>query len=198
MGNIENVTRKDKPSVKLLLYIVCAVMIASYLIILFLSIKPKVPLEYKMYYITHELKSWPGYGGLLYKAGTKEYCTEKKDDKNHLFEHVVCARYGDGWKLEKRNINGVHMKNDSALLYYVSDGMDSKVCVKAEIRDYTGEGDVNVYINDVCVGSFNSSGEYTFSEKEISIQDGEQFTVRLEKSRSDIDFGLWSIIVSKC
>ncbi|MGN0318091.1 MAG: hypothetical protein ACI4E1_09200 [Lachnospira sp.] len=196
MGDKENVNKKDRLYLKLLIYMVCAVMIVAYLMILYLSIKPKVPVEYRMYYITHELKSWPGYGKLSYRSGTTEYCTENKDDNNQLFEHNVCRRYGDGWKLYGRNKNGVHMEKDTAKLYYLSDGIDGNVCVKFQINDYTGNDEVYVYINDVCIGSFNKSGLYTFSGKEVSIKDGELFSVGFEKNNSGVDFGLWSISVN--
>ena len=55
-----------------LLYIVCAVLVVFYLIVLWLGFNPDVCLEYKMYYLTNELSDWPGYGKLPYELGTVE------------------------------------------------------------------------------------------------------------------------------
>lgn len=67
---------------RVLLYTACAVLVVFYILVLWWGKNPKVGTEYRMYYLTHELTDWPGYGNLKYTFGTKEICTEHKDLKN--------------------------------------------------------------------------------------------------------------------
>ena len=64
---------------RVLLYTACAVLVVFYILVLWWGKNPKVGTEYRMYYLTHELTDWPGYGNLKYTFGTKEICTEHKD-----------------------------------------------------------------------------------------------------------------------
>ena len=61
---------------RILLYIICAVLVVFYIMVLWWGKNPKVGIEYRMYYLTHELTDWPGYGNLKYKYETKEIITE--------------------------------------------------------------------------------------------------------------------------
>ena len=64
---------------RVLLYAACGVLVVFYILVLWWGKNPKVGTEYRMYYLTHELTDWPGYGNLKYTFGTKEICTEHKD-----------------------------------------------------------------------------------------------------------------------
>ena len=45
----------------IIIYIVCGALVAFFGIVFLLAKNPKVSDEYRMYYITHELKTWPFY-----------------------------------------------------------------------------------------------------------------------------------------
>ena len=55
---------------RIVLYSASIILVLFYIIVMWWGIIPKVGIEYKMYYITHELSDWPGYGRLSYKLGT--------------------------------------------------------------------------------------------------------------------------------
>ena len=86
---------------RVLLYAACAVLVVFYILVLWWGKNPKVGTEYRMYYLTHELTDWPGYGNLKYTFGTKEICTEHKD-RNGKEQSNVCSRKGQGWQKSKR------------------------------------------------------------------------------------------------
>lgn len=86
---------------RVLLYTACAVLVVFYILVLWWGKNPKVGTEYRMYYLTHELTDWPGYGNLKYTFGTKEICTEHKD-RNGKEQSNVCSRKGQGWQKTKR------------------------------------------------------------------------------------------------
>ena len=64
-----------KKSVKAAFYAGAVILACFYLLVLWWGKNPDVGLEYRMYYLTHELSDWPGYGKLSYEPGTTEYCT---------------------------------------------------------------------------------------------------------------------------
>ena len=68
-----------KKSVKAAFYAGAVILACFYLLVLWWGKNPDVGLEYRMYYLTHELSDWPGYGKLSYEPGTTEYCTTLKD-----------------------------------------------------------------------------------------------------------------------
>ena len=80
---------------RVLLYAACAVLVVFYILVLWWGKNPKVGTEYRMYYLTHELTDWPGYGNLKYTFGTKDICTEHKD-RNGKEQSNVCSRKGQG------------------------------------------------------------------------------------------------------
>lgn len=49
-----------KKKYKIVVYIICALLMAAYLVILASSQYPQVCIEYKLYYIEKELQDWPG------------------------------------------------------------------------------------------------------------------------------------------
>ena len=85
---------------RVLLYAACGVLVVFYILVLWWGKNPKVGTEYRMYYLTHELTDWPGYGNLKYTFGTKEICTEHKD-RNGKEQSNVCSRKGQGWQKSK-------------------------------------------------------------------------------------------------
>ena len=95
-----------------LLYMVCVVLVVFYITVLWWGKNPKVGTEYRMYYLTHELTDWPGYGKLSYSYGTTEYCTEHKDRNGNELSNV-CSRKGQGWQKSKRYDGTKNTANDS-------------------------------------------------------------------------------------
>ena len=93
---------------RVLLYAACAVLVVFYILVLWWGKNPKVGTEYRMYYLTHELTDWPGYGNLKYTFGTKEICTEHKD-RNGKEQSNVCSRKGQGWQKERRIQTKIHI-----------------------------------------------------------------------------------------
>ena len=78
-----------KKSVKAAFYAGAVILACFYLLVLWWGKNPDVGLEYRMYYLTHELSDWPGYGKLSYEPGTTEYCTTLKDkDGNESVVYV--------------------------------------------------------------------------------------------------------------
>ena len=88
---------------RVLLYAACAVLVVFYILVLWWGKNPKVGTEYRMYYLTHELTDWPGYGNLKYTFGTKEICTEHKD-RNGKEQSNVCSRKGQQRDMKERRI----------------------------------------------------------------------------------------------
>ena len=65
---------KKKTIIKAAAYIISVLLVLSYLYILWQGMHPEnISKEYRMYYIEHTLKDWPGNGGLHYTYGTIEY-----------------------------------------------------------------------------------------------------------------------------
>ena len=58
-------------------YAICAALVVFYCLVRCWGFNPNVGIEYRMYYLTHELSDWPGYGNLKYTYGTKEICIER-------------------------------------------------------------------------------------------------------------------------
>ena len=106
---------------RVLLYTACAVLVVFYILVLWWGKNPKVGTEYRMYYLTHELTDWPGYGNLKYTFGTKEICTEHKD-RNGKEQSNVCSRKGQGWQKTKRYEGTKNTDKDSYLsLIHISE-----------------------------------------------------------------------------
>lgn len=167
------------------LYSVCAVLILFYLAVLWLAVHPKVCMEYRMYYLTHELTDWPGYGKLPYALGTLEYCTGYYDKDGELYTHSVCKRKGQGW--EKYQNEGSVNRDKNAYLYYLPTVSQDGGSLYIHINDFNGEEAVTVYANDVRIGSFQGTGAYEFAVPNIS-QD-ELLVIRFEGKAGS--FRLW-------
>ena len=80
---------------RVLLYTACAVLVVFYILVLWWGKNPKVGTEYRMYYLTHELTDWPGYGNLKYTFG-KRYVQNIKTVmvKNKAMSAAVKVRAG--------------------------------------------------------------------------------------------------------
>ena len=91
----------DKKCFKILIYVVTALLAIFYVVVLWWGENPDVGIEYKMYYITHELSDWPGFGKLSYNLGDKEICTGLKDRNGSDVAYKVCRRKGKGWESEQ-------------------------------------------------------------------------------------------------
>ena len=91
-------------------YAICAALVVFYCLVLWWGFNPNVGIEYRMYYLTHELSDWPGYGNLEYTYGTKEICIERNEKTLSEIaisntSEVICARKGQGFA--KANADGV-------------------------------------------------------------------------------------------
>ena len=84
-----------KKSVKAAFYAGAVILACFYLLVLWWGKNPDVGLEYRMYYLTHELSDWPGYGKLSYEPGTTEYCTTLKDKDGNVIvkaNHMITPK----------------------------------------------------------------------------------------------------------
>lgn len=193
----------NKKWFKTAIYVVTAMLAVFYIVVLWWGQNPDVGIEYKMYYITHELSDWPGFGKLSYKLGTKEVCTGLKDRNGSDVDYKVCRRKGKGWETEQ--YEGSVSKGGEAYLYYVPELQENEDTVynvdyTIEVKDFsTSEinknnqsdsksGVVTVYINDTEVGTFDKTGTYTF--KANTIKDGELITIKFVSD--NCTFTLWS------
>ena len=91
-----------KKSVKAAFYAGAVILACFYLLVLWWGKNPDVGLEYRMYYLTHELSDWPGYGKLSYEQGTTEYCTTLKDKDGNEYQCMP----PQGKRLEGRPVRG--------------------------------------------------------------------------------------------
>ena len=102
---------------RIVLYSASIILVLFYIIVMWWGITTKVGIEYKMYYITHELSDWPGYGRLSYKLGTKEICTSYKDRNGSPYTWDVCVRKGQGWNREQ--YDGSVSNASESYIYYL-------------------------------------------------------------------------------
>ena len=188
MSNNKENNHNKKKWLKMTAYIISAILVIFYLVVLWWGSHPDVGIEYRMYYITHELSDWPGYGRLSYKPGTEEICTGLKDRNGQDVTYTVCHRKGKGWQEEQ--YEGSVNDNTTSYIYYLpkTDGIIYDADYTAEIKNFTGEGYVKVYINDTYAGMFEGKGTYTF--KTSAIENDRLVTIRFEAD--NCSFNLWS------
>lgn len=167
------------------LYTACGVLILFYLAVLWLSVHPEVCMEYRMYYLTHELTDWPGYGKLSYELGTLEYCTGYYDKNGEKYTHLICRRKGQGW--EKYQNEGSINRKENAYLYYLPTTSQERAGLYIHVNDFSGENAVWVYANDKPVGSFTAAGKFEFEVSDVKEQ--EMLIVRFEGEAGS--FRLW-------
>lgn len=172
---------------RILLYGLCVALSVFYIVVLWWGKNPKVGIEYKMYYITHELTDWPGYGKLTYTPGTDEYCTGLKDRLGRKVPYRVCRRKGQGW--EKEQYDGSVNKGTQSWLYYLPDTSVKEPVLTVEVNYFKGMGKVAVYAEDILIGSIEAAGLYEFRAPQITADT--LLTIRFEAQ--DCEFGVWRV-----
>jgi len=170
---------------RIVLYSASIILVLFYIIVMWWGITPKVGIEYKMYYITHELSDWPGYGRLSYKLGTKEICTSYKDRNGSPYTWDVCVRKGQGWKREQ--YDGSVSNASESYIYYLPEKNADNVTYTIEVKNVTGA--VKVYADDKQIGEFEKDGTYSF--KAGNAVSDKLFTIKFETERGS-SFTLWS------
>ncbi|MBQ4283439.1 MAG: hypothetical protein IJB96_05865 [Lachnospira sp.] len=172
----------------IVLYLLSAVLVVFYLVVLFWGQNPTVPPEYEMYYITHELKVWPGYNNLAYELGKAEYCTNNYNSKIEADKAV--RRRGAGWHYVDKH--GSHSYEDEAYLYYIPNESKSDAELRVEIKKYRGAEETYVYAGEECLGSFNGTGTYYFKIPQVVKDEVLAIKFKTEGSR----FTLWRMKIS--
>lgn len=172
---------------QIMLYVLCAVLVIFYLLVLWWGSNPKVGIEYRMYYLTHELSDWPGYGKLSYALGTEEYCTQLKDRSGREVSYTVCRRKGQGW--EKEQYDGSINSEEKAYMYYLPQTSQQKAVFSVEINEFQGTGTVLVYADDEQIGRMDAEGRFDFTVPEVH-QD-KLLTIRFEAQ--DCKFRVWKV-----
>ena len=170
---------------RIALYSVSIILVLFYIVVMWWGITPKVGIEYKMYYITHELSDWPGYGRLSYKYGTKEICTSYKDRNGSPYTWDVCVRKGQGWNREQ--YDGSVSNAPESYIYYLPEKSADNVTYTVEVKNVTGT--VKVYADDTQIGEFEKDGIYSF--KAGNAVGNELFTIKFETEKGS-SFTLWS------
>ncbi len=206
MSNNKENSLLGKKWFKIFIYVITALLAIFYIVVLWWGKNPDVGIEYKMYYITHELSDWPGFGKLSYNLGDKEICTGLKDRNGKDVDYKVCRRKGKGWDSEQ--YEGSVSNGKESYLYYVpklqeNDDIVYNVDYTIEVKDFSinedikndksnqqdsNKKDVTVYINDNEVGTFDKAGTYTF--KAGTIKNSELVTIKFVTN--NCTFTLWS------
>lgn len=183
----KNQTSASGRVVKILLYGLCVVLVLFYVLVLWWGKHPEVGLEYRMYYLTHELSDWPGYGKLAYKLGTDEYCSSLKDRSGADVAYTVCRRKGQGW--EKEQYDGSTNNGGDSWIYYRPDQTRQAVDYTVEVPSFSGGGTVEVYADSEKIGTITAAGTYVFTVPRVS--EGELLTIRF--SAQDCAFRVWRV-----
>jgi len=174
---------------KSVIYAACLVLIIFYLTNMWWLLNPKVGIEYQMYYITHELSDWPGYGKLTYSLGTTEMCTSRWNQQGELVDYAVCMRKGKGWERDQKE--GSKSCDNESYIYYIPAVTSMHGTLTLQIKNVwcsNGEN-ISIYVNDKRIGSFNTSGTYSFETG--SFYKDELLTLRFDTQNSN--FLLWSV-----
>lgn len=183
-------TEKGHTVVHILLYALCVLLVVFYLLVFWWGKNPQVGMEYRMYYLTHELSDWPGYGNLAYDFGTVEYCTELKDRENRPVTYKVCQRKGQGWKEEQ--YDGSVNAGRESFIYYRMNTQKQNPILRINIKTFSGEGDVSVYAGDQLIGTFDKAGDYQYQMDKV--EQNELLTIRFVAE--GCTFNLWSIEIN--
>ncbi len=175
-----------KTAVQAVIYIACALLTLYYCFVLWRGLEPAVGIEYRMYYITHELAVWPGFGNLTYKYGTEELCITRTEDTIDNTDGVICARIGQGFK--DAAMDGITSSGTDAYMYYLPESDAATAVLKLNIKKFSGT-QTDVYVEDTYVGSFSEAGRHTFLIEEV--KGDELLTVHFQSDNSE--FMLYSI-----
>ena len=195
-------------------WLVAVLLAGFYLTMLICGKMPDVGIEYRMYYLTHELSDWPGYGNLSYELGTEEICTSLKTKDNKDFtDGKVCQRKGQGFL--PKQYEGSESTGEASYIYYIpTEGADTAV-FQFEINGFTeggnGNGSVKVYVEkkkiedsqstessqDIDgfqeIGIFNGEGSYSMDIG--SIAKDELLTIKFVTD--NCSFRIWKCSVNK-
>lgn len=182
----ENKKENHSMPAQVILYVICAALVLFYCMDLWWGLKPDVGPEYEMYYISHELSDWPGYGNLKYTYGTKELCIERNEKTIAETPDVICARKGRGF--EKPEKTGTRSSQKDSYVYYIPEKDAQKAVFKAEISEFEGDI-VNVYAQDTLIGSITAAGSYEFDMSDIRAD--ELLKIHFENNNSN--YRLYSI-----
>lgn len=182
-----------KNKIKFIGFWLAAVLLAGfYLVMLIIGKNPDVGIEYRMYYITHELSDWPGYGNLSYAFGTVEYCTELKSRKGNDFTAgKVCQRKGQGFHADQ--YEGSQSIDRESYVYYIPEESSDSAEYVFRINGFTGDGSVVVYANEQEIGSFDSEGDYSL--KIGSVAKDKLLTIKFVTD--NCSFRLWTTAINR-
>ncbi len=180
MSKLKNIT----------LYGVCTVLVVFYLVVLYLGMNPEVPPVYEMYYITHELRDWPGYENLDYDLGTLEYCTGNYDKQGNLVTYKVANRKGTGWA--GSNWYGSYNMEDEAFMYYYPNQSKEDATFYISIREMRQKGKIKIYVGDEYIGHFDKAGEFKYTIPKVVAD--EKLVIRFETEGGR--FTLWKAMIS--
>ena len=180
---------------RVLLYTACAVLVVFYILVLWWGKNPKVGTEYRMYYLTHELTDWPGYGNLKYTFGTKRYVQNIKTVmvKNKAMSAVS---KGQGWQKSKR-YEGTKNTDKDSYIYYIPEESADNIYLVCDITEYDttafGDKGIEVYVNDKLIGNIDSKG--TTKLKVGYVSGDELLTVKFHADNAE--YTLYSISLDK-
>lgn len=155
---------KESKYSNIIMYFLSLLLILYYLNTLFNIARPNVCKEYKMYYITKELKDWPGYNGLNYKLGTQLMF------KNTSGNVAKCK--GEGWNETEES--GTWTKEKAMLYLNVLDGAEESINLNIGILDFVPEAEVSIKINEQLIGKLRPQKEikeYQFSVPKDIVKD---------------------------
>lgn len=182
---------KKKNNKNVIIYGLCGILVAFYLVILYLGMNPNVDIEYRMYYITNELSDWPGYGRLHYDLGTWEYCTHTFDEYGQYVTYTVANRKGSGWKKDSVQNNGSCNDEDVANMYYIPNSSKDNAIFNINITQYQGDKKTYVYAGDDCIGEFQGEGTHSFTIPKVVAD--EMLIIRFETEGDR--FTLWQAMI---
>lgn len=176
-------------------YAICAALVVFYCLVLWWGFNPNVGIEYRMYYLTHELSDWPGYGNLKYTYGTKEICIERNektlsDIAISNTSEVICARKGQGFA--KAKSDGVMPDEDKSYIYYFPSESADMAVFTVELKGFQGDG-VSVYADDKLIGNISSDGTHSFQVG--NTKENQLLTIRFDNNGST--YTLYSVILDK-
>ena len=183
---------KKKVYLKVAAYAAAVILALWYMLVLWWGQNPQVGVEYRMYYLTHQLSDWPGYGKLTYKLGTKEICTALKDRDGTPVDYTVCRRKGQGWNVEQYEGSVNH--DTESFIYYLPDSSSQEPRYEIEVKEFdkidanAGNASVQVLVNGESIGSFSDKGTYIFYMD--SIKKDELLTISFVAD--NCSFSLWS------
>ena len=154
---------KKKTIIKAAAYIISVLFVLSYLYILWQGMHPEnISKEYRMYYIEHTLKDWPGNGGLHYTYGTIEYFDMEQEPQ--------IKRSVGGWAEPDEEEPGRWTVGENAGLLYDIDDSNGPVIVAFTTTKVMPGVSVEFTATGEVLGSFEpeADSEYSFEIQSLS------------------------------